>query len=87
MRKELEDLWQHYLIEVPIERNSKEKAVIEKYREINNRLRSKLNEEQKEILEEYDNIVCETNGISERYAFIKGVRFTARLFIEAFCDD
>lgn len=87
MRKELEDLWQYYLIEVPMERNEKEKETLKKYSEAEKLLRSKLTAEQKELLEEYDNSVCETNGISEKYAFIKGVRFTARLIFEAFCDD
>lgn len=87
MRKELEDLWQYYLVEVPIERNEKEKKIIKKYSEAEDLLRSKLTDEQKELLEEYDNSVCETNGISEKYAFIKGIRFATRLIFEAFCDD
>ncbi len=87
MRKELEKLWQFYLIEVPIERNEEEKGCISEYSKISALLRSKLTDEQKKYLEEYDNAVCETNGISEKYAFIKGVRFATRLIFEAFCDD
>lgn len=87
MRKELEDLWQYYIVEVPMERNEEEKEILKNYSEKEELLRSKLTDEQKELLEEYDNAVCETNGISEKYAFIKGVRFTTRLIFEAFCDD
>lgn len=87
MRKELEELWQYYLIEVPLQRNEKEKEIIREYGEAEEKLRAKLNDEQKELLEEYDNSVSETNSISERYAFIKGVRFAIRLIFEAFCDD
>ena len=87
MRKELEDLWQYYLIEVPLQRNDKEKEIIKRYGEAEDKLRAKLSDEQKELLEEYDNSVSETNSISERYAFIKGVRFATRLIFEAFCDD
>lgn len=87
MRKELEELWQYYLIEVPLQRNEKEKEIIRKYSEAEDNLRAKLNDEQKELLEKYDNAVCETNGISERFAFIKGIRFATRLIFEAFCDD
>ncbi len=87
MRKELEELWQYYLIEVPLQRNEKEKEIIRKYGEAEEKLRAKLNDEQIELLEEYDNSVSETNSISERYAFIKGVRFAIRLIFEAFCDD
>ena len=87
MRKELEDLWQYYLIEVPLQRNNKEKEIIKRYGEAEDKLRAKLSDEQKELLEKYDNSVSETNSISERYAFIKGVRFATRLIFEAFCDD
>ena len=87
MRKELEELWQYYLIEVPLQRNEKEKEIIREYGEVEEKLRAKLNDEQIELLEEYDNSVSETNSISERYAFIKGVRFAIRLIFEAFCDD
>ncbi len=87
MRKELEELWQYYLIEVPLQRNEKEKELIREYGEAEEKLRAKLNDEQIELLEEYDNSVSETNSISERYAFIKGVRFAIRLIFEAFCDD
>ena len=31
MRKELEELWQYYLIEVPLQRNEKEKEIIREY--------------------------------------------------------
>lgn len=58
-----------------------------RYGEAEDKLRAKLNDEQKELLEEYDNAISETNGISEKYAFIKGVRFATRLTFEAFCDD
>ncbi len=87
MRKELEELWQYYLIEVPMQRNEKEREIIRRYREAEDNLRAKLNNEQKELLEEYDNAISETNRISESYAFIKGVRFTTRIIFEAFCDD
>lgn len=87
MRNELEDLWINYLIEVPMERNEQEKEYINKFSKVSALLRSTLNDEQKKYLEEYDNAVCTLNGVSEKYAFIKGVRFAFRLFVEVFCDD
>ncbi len=87
MRKELEELWENYLVEVPMERTEEEKCYIKEYSKISALLRSKLNDEQKKYLEEYDNAVCTTNGLSEKYAFVKGMRFAFRLFVEAFCDD
>lgn len=87
MRKESEKLWQHYLIESPLQRNESENEIIKKYCEAEKLLRAKLNDEQKELLEKYDNTISETNSISERYAFVKGVRFATRLIFEEFCDD
>lgn len=87
MRKELEELWQYYLIEVPVQRNDNEKEIISKYGKTEDIFRAKLNDEQKDLLEEYDKSISETNSISERYAFIKGIRFATRLIFEAFCDD
>lgn len=87
MRKELEELWQYYIIEVPLQRTDDEKEIISKYGKAEKILRAKLNDEQKELLEEYDNAISETNSISERYAFVKGVRFATRLIFEALCDD
>lgn len=87
MRKELEELWQYYLIEVPLQRNDRENEIINNYRKTEDVFRAELNGEQKDLLEEYDKSIFETNSISERYAFIKGVRFATRLIFEAFCDD
>lgn len=87
MRNELEELWQYYIIEVPMERTAEEKEILKNYSKKEKLLRSRLTDEQKELLEEYDNAVCETSRMSEKYAFIKGVRFTTRLIFEAFCDD
>lgn len=87
MRKELEKLWMNYIIEVPMQRNEEEKRYINEVSNISTLLRSKLNDEQKELLEKYDNAVCETSRMSEKYAFIKGVRFATRIILEAMCDD
>ena len=65
----------------------KKKRYINEVSNISTLLRSKLNDEQKELLEKYDNAVCETSRMSEKYAFIKGVRFTTRIILEAMCDD
>lgn len=83
MRKDLEDLWYYYLIEVPIKRNSKENATIKKWSEKEDYFRSKLNEEQRGALEEYDKAVSEVGRISEKNAFVKGVMFATRFIFEA----
>ena len=53
MRKDLEDLWFYYLIEIPMKRSCKENATIKEWSEKEDYFRSKLNEEQIKILEEY----------------------------------
>ncbi len=87
MRKELEKLWYNYLIEVTVERNAQEKAVIRELTRCDNDFRSKLNEEQKAELEEYDKAVCAVGRISEKNAFVKGAEFATRFIFEALCGD
>lgn len=87
MRKELEDLWYNYLIEVIVERTDKEKEIIKNLTESDNCLRDKLNEEQKELLEEYDDAFMQVSRISEKNAFVKGVQFAARFLVEALCGE
>ncbi len=87
MRKDLEDLWNYYLIEVPIKNTKKEDILVKNYAKSEDKFRSKLSDEQIVFLEEYDDAVSELNRISERHAFIKGVMFATRFIIQAFYDD
>lgn len=83
MRKELEDLWYNYLIEVMVERTDKEKEIIKNLTESDNCLRDKLNDEQKALLQNYDNAFMQVSRISEKNAFVKGVQFATRFLVEA----
>lgn len=83
MRKELEDLWYNYLIEVMVERTDKEKEIIKNLTESDNCLRDKLNDEQKALLQNYDNAFMQVSRISEKNAFVKGVKFATRFLVEA----
>lgn len=83
MRKDLENLWFYYLIEFPVKKSDKEKDAIDKWSRQEDYFRSKLNEEQLEILEEYDNAVAEISRISEKNAFFKGVKFATQFIFEA----
>ena len=87
MRKDLEDLWNYFLIEVPIKNTKKEDIHEKKYSKSEDKFRSKLTDEQVIFLEEYDNAVSELNRISERHAFIKGIMFATRFIFQAFYDD
>lgn len=87
MREDLEDLWNYYLIEVPIKDNKKENMIRSQFIKKEKNLRSKLTQEQLELLNEYDEVVSELGRISERHAFIKGVMFTTRFIFQAFYDN
>lgn len=87
MREDLEDLRNYYLIEVPIKYNKKEKMIRNQFSDKEKQFRSRLTQEQLELLEEYDSAVSELNRISERHAFIKGVMFATRFVFQALYDD
>ncbi len=87
MREDLEDLWNYYLIEVPIKDNKKEKLIKSQFSKKEKNLRSKLTQEQLDLLNEYDDMVSELSRISERHAFIKGIMFATRFIFQALYDD
>ena len=87
MRQDLEDLWNYYLIEVPIKNTKKEDVLVKKYTKVEDAFRSKLSSEQIVFLEEYDDAVSELNRISERHAFIKGIMFATRFIFQAMYED
>ena len=87
MRRDLEDLWNYYLIEVPIKNTKKEDILVKKYAKVEDAFRSKLSSEQIVFLEEYDDAVSELNRISERHAFIKGIMFATRFIFQAMYED
>ncbi len=87
MRRDLEDLWNYYLIEVPIKNTKKEDILVKNYTKSEDIFRSKLSDEQIVFLEEYDRAVSELGRISERHAFIKGVMFATRFIFQALYDD
>lgn len=87
MRKELEKLWYSHIIEEVSKRNDQEAELIKNWSAKEKEFRAKLNQEQIALLEEYDAAVCKMSSASEKNAFVKGVKFTTRFFIEALCTD
>ena len=87
MRQDLEDLWNYYLIEVPIKNTKKEDILIKKYSKSEDKFRSKLTDDQIIFLDEYDDAVSERNRINERHAFIKGIMFATRFIFQAMYED
>lgn len=82
MKNILEALWYDYMIEQAIERNEQEKLVINELTQCDNQFRSKLSDELKSELEEYDKAVCAMGRVSEKNAFIKGAVFATRFIFE-----
>lgn len=87
MREDLNDLWNYYLIEVPLKNTEKEELLVKRYSKQEDKFRSKLTDEQIVFLEEYDKAVSELNRISERHAFIKGIMFATRFIVQAMYED
>lgn len=87
MREDLNDLWNYYLIEVPLKNTEKEELLVKRYSKQEDKFRSKLTDEQIVFLEEYDNAVSELNRINERHAFIKGIMFATRFIFQAMYED
>ena len=87
MRRDLEDLWNYYLIEVPIKDTKKENFIKDIFSKKEKEFRSKLTQEQIELLEEYDEAVLSVGRINERHAFIKGVMFATRFIFQALYEE
>ncbi len=87
MEKELEQLWYSYIVETGTVRNEQERTIIRKLSQKNEQLRSKLNQEQIVLLEEYDKAFTSTCNILEKDAFVKGIKFATRFLFEALCDE
>ena len=76
MREDLNDLWNYYLIEVPLKDTKEDKRIKEKLSVAEEKFRQRLDNEQILLLEEYDNARFSLYEIRERNAFIKGVMFS-----------
>ena len=87
MRTDLEDLWDYYLIEVPIKNTEKEDMLIKKISKSESKFRARLTDDQIVFLDEYDDAVSERKRISERHAFIKGIMFATRFIFQAIYDE
>ena len=87
MEKELEQLWYSYIAETGTVRTESDRAIIRNLSVKDEQLRSKLNQEQTNLLEEYDKAFTATYNLLEKDAFIKGIKFTTRFLFESLCDE
>ncbi len=82
MNSILEDLWYNYQIGIRSEQSQEEKDVLNDLVLFEDKLRESLTEEQKHIYKSYESCVIKSNCISEKEAFIKGVRFATQYLFE-----
>lgn len=87
MKKELDNLWYSYLMESVLKKSDKENQLIKQFSTDENALVKTLNDEQKLLFDKYDKSLSSLNGLTEKMAFIKGVKFTVRFLLEALCED
>ncbi len=87
MKKEITDLWENYLVEAILKKCDEEVEARKQWAKNEDALRSKLNQEQIALLEEYDQSFFAVNSFMERRAFAKGVKFAVRFLFEALCED
>ncbi|MBQ7335706.1 MAG: hypothetical protein IJW92_04475 [Clostridia bacterium] len=89
MKKILEELWHGNLCpEIECRKSSKEEADLRKeLAELHESLYATLNDEQKAILEKFDDRSAKLTDISEREIFIYSFRFGARFVTEVMRRD
>ena len=83
MKRVIEDLWYSYITNCLTEQTKEEKKILRTLIEYENDLHSKLNDEQKNSLKNYEDYLDKLSDISSRDAFIKGIRFATIFLIEA----
>ncbi len=79
----LTDLWDSYFMEIPMEKDSEKRLILNKVIECERFLDENLSEDLKRKFHEFDNGLSEVTAINERESFVRGVRFAVRLILEA----
>ncbi|MBQ2741782.1 MAG: hypothetical protein IJN09_07665 [Oscillospiraceae bacterium] len=82
----LSDLWNTYLFENRNERVCEMQSAVKKTEASLNKLISTLNEEQRALLEEYEENINELSGYSSEKAFEKGIRFATKFLLDALAE-
>ena len=82
----LSDLWNTYLFENRNENARIMQSAVKKTETILNKLISSLNEEQRALLEEYEESINELSGYSSEKAFEKGIRFATKFLLDALAE-
>jgi len=83
----LETLWELYQSEYPLKVCTKEKELIKEIEEYGDKLCASLDEQQKEMLQRYQDLWDRVSCFSEKEAFIKGVKFATGFLLEALDNE
>jgi hypothetical protein len=81
MKHILEDLWYSYELDNPMMPTKELEEVLEKAYQSEERLRENLNEKENELFLKYEACMSEISSISEKDAFIRGVRFATKYLL------
>ncbi len=81
MKHILEDLWYSYEMENSMEQTKELAEILEKAYKSEEQLRENLNEKENELFLKYEAYMSEIGSISEKDAFIKGVRFATKYLL------
>lgn len=82
----LSDLWYTGLLENRNENARIMQNAVKKAETSLNKLISSLNEEQRVLLEEYEENINELSGFSSEKAFKKGIRFATKFLLDALAE-
>lgn len=81
MKHILEDLWYSYELGNSMIQTKELEEVLEKAYQSEERLRENLNEKENELFLKYEAYMSEISSISEKDAFIRGVRFATKYLL------
>ena len=87
MKSTLDELWYSYQFEKSAIMNEEQRKILDTLMLNGKELQSQLNQEQNDLLEKYVENIHEIDSISERKAFISGVRFATAFLFEALNDN
>ena len=85
--KELENLWYKYLIENSFAPDNEINIIAKELTETEKKLKNALMPDNVDIFYRYEKCLSELNSISEKNAFIEGIRFASKFMIEALYPD
>jgi len=85
----LEDLWYSNISpwERPLKKDSAYSELLALIIRHQDDLKSRLNDEEKEILEKYADCIADMHDLTEREAFVKGFTIGARIIIEVMTNN